>query len=56
MHETRTLAEFVAQTQFDDLPPSLVDECKIAVLDTCGAACGGALQPWAQRVVALVQE
>lgn len=39
MHETRTLAECVAQTQFGDLPPSLVDECKIAVLDTFGAAC-----------------
>src|SRR5215470_10615864 len=55
MHETRTLAQFVAQTQFGDLPASLVDECKIAVLDTFGAGFVGALQPWAQRVVGLVQ-
>jgi 2-methylcitrate dehydratase PrpD len=56
MQETRTLAAFVAQTQFDDLPPSLVDECKIAVLDTCGAAFIGARQPWAQHIVAMVQD
>ena len=37
MHETRTLAQFVAQIQFADLPSSLIDECKIAVLDTFGA-------------------
>ena len=56
MHETRTLAQFVAQIQFADLPQSLIDECKIAVLDTFGAGFVGALQPWAQRVVALVRE
>ena len=37
MHETRTLAQFVAQIQFADLPSSLIDECKIAVLDTFAA-------------------
>ena len=56
MHETRTLAQFVAQTQFADLPPSLIDECKIAVLDTFGAGFVGATQPWAQRVIELVRE
>ncbi|HSX82302.1 MAG TPA: MmgE/PrpD family protein, partial [Candidatus Saccharimonadia bacterium] len=55
MHETRTLAQFVAQIQYTDLPPSLIDECKIAVLDTFGAGFVGALQPWAQRVVELVR-
>src|SRR5262245_32312361 len=54
MHETRTLAQFVAQTQFADLTSSLIDECKIAVLDTFAAGFVGALQPWAQRVVELV--
>src|SRR5437867_4401596 len=56
MHETRTLAQFVVQTQFTDLPKSLIDECKIAVLDTFGAGFVGATQPWAQRVVELVRE
>src|SRR5215475_1911938 len=55
MHETRTLAQFVAQIQYADLPPSLIDECKIAVLDTFAAGFVGALQPWAQRVVELVR-
>ena len=56
MHETRTLAQFVAQTQFTDLPPSLVEECKIAVLDTFGAGFVGSMQPWAQMVVKMVRE
>jgi 2-methylcitrate dehydratase PrpD len=55
MHETRTLAQFVVQTQFTDLPPSLIDECKIAVLDTFAAGFVGTLQPWAQRVIELVR-
>jgi len=55
MHETRTLAQFVAQIQYTDLPASLIDECKIAVLDTFAAGFVGALQPWAQRVVELVR-
>lgn len=55
MHETQTLAQFVAQTQFTDLPSSLVDECKLTVLDTLGAACVGAVQPWTQRVLAMIQ-
>ncbi len=55
MHETRTLAQFVAQIQFTDLPASLINECKIAALDTFGAGFVGALQPWAQRVVELVR-
>src|SRR5262245_58990334 len=55
MHETRTLAQFVAQIQYADLPASLIDECKIAVLDTFAAGFVGVLQPWAQRVVELVR-
>jgi 2-methylcitrate dehydratase PrpD len=37
MHETRTLAQFVANTQYTDLPPNLVADCKIIVLDTFAA-------------------
>src|SRR2546426_1038410 len=56
MHETRALAQFVAQIQFTDLPSDLIDDCKIAVLDTFGAGFVGTAQPWAQRVVELVRE
>src|SRR5882724_7563046 len=56
MHETQALAQFVAQIQFTDLPSDLIDDCKIAVLDTFGAGFVGTAQPWAQRVVELVRE
>lgn len=56
MHETRTLAQFVAKTQFVDLPRSLVEDLKIIVLDAFAAAFIGTVQPWAQMVVELVHE
>ncbi|MBI3328945.1 MAG: MmgE/PrpD family protein [Nitrospinae bacterium] len=56
MHETQALAQFVAAALFADLPRSLVEECKIAVLDTFGAGFVGAVQPWARLVVAMVRE
>jgi 2-methylcitrate dehydratase PrpD len=55
MNETRMLAQFVAQTRFGDLPRRLVDNLKIALLDTIGAAFVGSVQPWAQRIVAVAQ-
>jgi 2-methylcitrate dehydratase PrpD len=55
MNETRMLAQFVAQTRFGDLPRQLVDNLKIALLDTIGAAFVGSVQPWAQRIVAVAQ-
>src|SRR5438034_7401434 len=55
MNETRTLARFVAETRFKDLPRGLVDSCKIAVLDALGAGFVGAVQPWAQRIVSVVR-
>jgi len=55
MNETRTLARFVARTRFGDLPRTVVDNCKIAVLDTIGAAFVGTRQPWAQRILTVVQ-
>jgi len=45
----------VAQTKFTDLPRRLVDNCKITVLDTIGAGFVGSVQPWAQRILAVVQ-
>ena len=55
MNETRTLARFVADTRFDDLPRGLVDNLKLTVLDTFAAAFVGAMQPWAQRIVKVVR-
>jgi 2-methylcitrate dehydratase PrpD len=56
MDETRTLARFVAATQFAHLPASMIEDLKIMVLDTLGAGCIGTAQPWARMVVAMVYE
>lgn len=56
MSATQTLAKFVAETRYADLPPSLVVECKIATLDALAAAFVGSAMPWAQRVVEMVHE
>src|SRR5215475_6355042 len=55
MNETRTLARFVAETTFADLPRRLVENLTITVLDTLGAALVGTRQPWAQRIVAVTR-
>jgi 2-methylcitrate dehydratase PrpD len=55
MNETRTLARFVAQMRFADLPRGLVDNCKIVVLDAFAAGLVGSVQPWAQRIVSVVR-
>src|SRR5262245_186994 len=53
MNETRALVRFVAQTRFEDLPRSLVDSCKLTLLDTLAAGFVGARQPWARRILAV---
>src|SRR5262245_2550321 len=56
MHETRKLAEFVATTNFSNLPATLIEDFKIIVLDTFAAAVIGSAQPWARMVIDLVHE
>ena len=56
MQATQTLAAFVADTRYADLPASLIAECKIATLDAFAAAFVGSSLPWAQRVVEMVHE
>ena len=56
MQETQALAKFAADTGYADLPPSLVTECKIALLDVFAAAFVGSAMPWARRVVEMVRE
>src|SRR5262249_35951622 len=55
MQATRTLAAFVADTHYTDLPPGLIEDLKLTVLDALNAGVVGAAQPWAQHVVAMVQ-
>ena len=54
-HVTRRLAETLASTRFEDLPPPVIAETRRAVLDWLGSALAGSLEPPArmvQRVVA----
>jgi len=55
MNETRTLARFVVETRFADLPTGLVGNCKSAVLDAIAAGFVGSVQPWTRRIVSVVQ-
>jgi 2-methylcitrate dehydratase PrpD len=55
MQATHTLAAFVADTHYTDLPPGLIEDLKLTVLDALNAGVVGAAQPWAQHVVAMVQ-
>ncbi|MEM8579619.1 MAG: MmgE/PrpD family protein [Pseudomonadota bacterium] len=41
---TRQLADFVAQTSYDDLPSEVVEQAKLFILDTLGCALGGRIQ------------
>ena len=56
MDATRTLARFVAETRYEDLPASLVAELRIALLDALAAAFVGSSLPWARRVIDMVHE
>jgi 2-methylcitrate dehydratase PrpD len=56
MSATAELARFIVDTRWDDLPPDLPGECRIATLDALAAAFVGSSMPWAQRVVEMVAE
>src|SRR5437773_8065711 len=56
MSETRALADFVAQTAFEDLPPTLVEKARIYVLDDLAAGFIGSLQPWTQAVASVSEK
>lgn len=56
MNETRTIAEFVADTMFEDLPDDLVEQAKGYVLDNVCNGLIGAIQPWSKMVAELICE
>jgi len=50
VHESRRLAEFVADTAYEDLPADLTERMKTYVLDTLAAGFVGCKLPWSQIV------
>ena len=56
MNETRLLAEFVAETGYNDLPPPVVEATRVYILDNLASGLVGSTTPWAEMVSALAQE
>jgi 2-methylcitrate dehydratase PrpD len=56
MGATVELAEFVAETDFDRLPPDLIGRAKVYILDNLAAGFIGSVQPWSLLVAGLVRE
>ena len=56
MELTRSLAEFVVQTTFADLPGEAVTQAKRAVLDTLGVMIAGSLEPCARIAASVVRD
>ncbi len=56
MSATRTLAEFIAETEFANLSPEAVDAAKIAILDGVANMVAGSVQELADIIGRYVQE
>lgn len=56
MSATRTLAEFIADTQFENLPPDVVDAAKIAILDGVANVVAGSVQELSDIIGRYVQD
>ena len=50
MSATRTLAQFIADTDFANLPPPVVDAAKIAILDGVANVVAGSVQELADII------
>ncbi len=56
MNETRRLAQFAAETRFQDLPDAVVEAVKVYILDNLAAGLVGSGTPWAGMVAKLAEE
>ena len=56
MSETRTLAQFIADTNFADLPPPVVDAARIAILDGVANVVAGSVQELADIIGRYVRD
>ena len=52
---THALAEYIAGSRFEQLPPQIVEHVKLLVLDTLGVGIFGATLPWSERLRATAQ-
>ncbi len=56
MDETRRLAQFVAETGYEDLPQSVIEATRVYILDNLASGLVGSGTPWADMVGELAQE
>ena len=56
MHETQTLARFVAESRWEDIPQAMRHEAKRALLNWMGCALGGCREETVERVLAAFNE
>jgi len=56
MHETKTLANFAASLQYDDLPGNVQSHSKRFILDNLGCQIAGATLPWSKTYYDLLTE
>ncbi len=53
MSLTEQWAEFLTKTKFEDLPPEVVEQTKMLILDSIGCAFGGYTLTWGKKVISL---
>ena len=51
MTAARTLAEFAADLEYDQIPPAVVERAKACIIDTIAASIFGAALPWSRIVI-----
>lgn len=51
---TRRLAAFASSLRFDDIPPALIEQIRLHVLDGIGVCLHGAALPWTRRIADMV--
>ena len=56
MGVTRDLANFVLDTNFDDLEEEVIEHAKVCILDWLGAALAGSLEPPAKIITSIIRE
>lgn len=56
MKVTETLANFVADTDFEDIPSTAVEHAKLCILDWLGAALAGSIEEPAKIVFSIIKE
>lgn len=56
MNETRTLAEYLSNLRYGDVPAEIIQEAKLSVLDAIGVGLIASRRPWSQITAAVAQE